>query len=667
MNIFDYVNTRIGTENRFRFSNGNIYPITARPFGMAQFSLQTDGASAPWFFDPRSHSFEGIRLTHQASPWVGDFGQMLITPFTGEFSGDIAIDWSSYMPQKTQLLPYKIAVKPNRYDVKCELVPTCRGCIMRFSSERPIIGLALSECGSPIDFSCDGKVIKAVITSSNPVSGKVIKEYIYGELSEEPQACFVNENGVLIIKMPSDTVVRFAFGFISHEQTELSFNREVKSETFDELESQAKGEWLEYLSKIRVDGDEERKKTFYSCLYRAFLYPITFYEIDKNGMPVHFNADTQRTEKGYYYTDNGFWDTYRTVYPLFAILIPEKTVEMAEGFINHGIETEWLPKWITAGEMGFMPGTLIEAVIAECAVNGLIDRDLLKKTLELLKKNAYLPGSENSGRTGIAEYIKHGFVSVNYKESINQTMDSAYGDSCIAQVAEIAGDLTLAEELQKRSFNYKNLFDKDTLFFRAKKTSGEFADNGFSPYTWGGANCECSYFQNRFSAVFDIDGMVMLYGGKEVFENKLDEFFDLEPKYEVGGYGQEIHEMSEMACADFGQMAISNQPSFHIPWLYSAIGKREKTTTVVKNLINNAFNSGVTGFPGDEDNGTMACWYIFACLGLYPICPGSGEFVCCDPSFDKIEILGHALPKIEKNRITNKKLFDILGEKRIIK
>ena len=214
---------------------------------------------------------------------------------------------------------------------------------------------------------------------------------------------------------------------------------------------------------------------------------------------------------------------------------------------------------------------------------------------------------------------------------------------------------------------YKNLFDKDTLFFRAKKTNGEFADNDFSPYTWGGANCECSYFQNRFSAVFDIDGMVMLYGGKEVFENRLDEFFDLEPKYEVGGYGQEIHEMSEMACAEFGQMAISNQPSFHIPWLYSAIGKREKTTTVVKNLINNAFNSGVTGFPGDEDNGTMACWYIFACLGLYPICPGSGELVCCDPSFDKIEILGHALPKIEKDRITNKELLDILGEKRIIK
>lgn len=663
MNIFDYVNVWIGTENRFRFSNGNVYPITARPFGMAQFSLQTDGASAPWFFDPRSHSFEGIRLTHQASPWVGDFGQMLITPFTGGFSGNIAIDWSSYMPQKTQLLPYKIAVKPNRYDVKCELVPTCRGCIMRFSSGLPIIGLALSECGSPIDFSCDGKVIKAVITSSNPVSGKVIKEYIYGELSEEPHACFVNENGVLIIKMPSDTVVRFSFGFISHEQTELSFNREVKSETFDELEAQAKGEWLEYLSKIQVFGDEERKKTFYSCLYRAFLYPITFYEIDKNGMPVHFNTDTQRTENGYYYTDNGFWDTYRTVYPLFAILIPEKTAEMAEGLINHGLETGWLPKWITAGEMGFMPGTLIEAVIAECAVNGLIDRDLLKKTLKLLKKNAYLPGSENSGRTGIAEYIKHGFVSVNYKESINQTMDSAYGDSCIAQVAKIAGDLTLAEELQKRSSNYKNLFDKDTLFFRAKKTNGEFADNDFSPYTWGGANCECSYFQNRFSAVFDIDGMVMLYGGKEVFENRLDEFFDLEPKYEVGGYGQEIHEMSEMACAEFGQMAISNQPSFHIPWLYSAIGKREKTTTVVKNLINNAFNSGVTGFPGDEDNGTMACWYIFACLGLYPICPGSGELVCCDPSFDKIEILGHALPKIEKDRITNKELFDILGER----
>jgi len=664
MNNLNYVNTLIGTENRFRFSNGNVYPVTARPFGTAQFTLQTDGGAAPWFFDPHSRSFEGIRLTHQASPWVGDFGQMLITPFTGDFSGNTAIDWSSYLPQKTELLPYKISVKPNRYGVKCELAPTCRGCIMRFISEQPTVGIAFSACGSPIEFFPDGKTIKCVITSANPVSGKKIKEYVYGELSEEPSACFVNEKGVLIIKMSTNTIVRLAFGFVSEKQTELNFERELRSENFDEIEEQAKNEWTEYLSKINVEGNEERKKTFYSCLYRAFLYPITFYDIDENGFPVHFNTDTQKAEKGYYYTDNGFWDTYRTVYPLLAILIPDKVAEMVQGFINHGLETGWLPKWITAGEMGFMPGTLIEAVIAECAVNGLIASDLLKEVLNLLKKNAFEKGSGNSGRTGIDEYIKHGFVSTNYKESINHTMDSAYGDSCIAKVAEIAGDMTLSEELTKRSYNYRNLFDVKSLFFRSKKTSGEFADDGFSPYKWGDCNCECSYFQNRFSAVFDIDGMVALYGGTENFESKLDEFFNLEPKYEVGGYGQEIHEMSEMACADFGQMAISNQPSFHIPWLYSAIGKREKTTLAVKNLVNNAFCSGVDGFPGDEDNGTMACWYVFACLGFYPICPGSGEFVCCDPSFEKIEISGRVFPKFEKDRITNKELTEILSGKK---
>ena len=663
MNVFDYVNTWIGTENRFRFSNGNIYPITALPFGTAQFTLQTDGGAAPWFFDPHSRSFEGIRLTHQASPWVGDFGQMLITPFTGEFSGDAISSWSSYNPQATELLPYKMSVSPNRYAVKCELVPTCRGCVMRFVSDSETFGIAFSACGSQIEFLSDGKVIKAVITSVNPVSGKKIKEYVYGELSEEALSYYVNEKGALIIKAKKVTELSLAFGFISDKQTELNFNREVKLKSFDELEKQAKNEWIEYLSKIKVEGDEERKRVFYSCLYRAFLYPITFYEIDENGTPVHFNTDTQEIRTGYYYTDNGFWDTYRTVYPLFAILIPDKAAEMVGGFINHGLETGWLPKWITAGEMGFMPGTLIEAVIAECAVNGLIAPDLLKKALELLKKNAFIKGTGNSGRTGIDEYIKYGFVSENYKESINHTMDSAYGDSCIAVVAKLAGDYALSGQLFKRSLNYKNLFDKKTLFFREKSVNGEFTGDRFSPYKWGGGNCECSYFQNRFSAVFDIDGMVELYGGTSVFESKLDEFFNLKPKYEVGGYGQEIHEMSEMACADFGQMAISNQPSFHIPWLYSAIGKREKTTAAVKNLINNAFGSGIDGFPGDEDNGTMACWYIFSCIGFYPICPGSGEFVCCDPSFEKIEILGQVLPEFEKNKITNKELADILKGK----
>ena len=656
MSIFDYINTRIGTDNAFRYSNGNVYPVTSTPFGTAQFTLQTDGDAAPWFYNPRSHSFEGIRLTHQASPWVGDFGQILLTPFTGKFSGYTAKDWSSYIPEKTQILPYKISVKPNRYNVKCELTPTCRGCCIRFVSESETVGLSLSGCGSDSTFEIKGRNITGVVISKNPVTEKIAKEYIYGELSEDPVSCEKNESGVLMIKFPANTVARLAFGFVSPEQTKLNFKRELFGKTFEEIENAAKTEWQNALLKIEVKGDEDLKKVFYSCMYRACLYPMTFYEIDKNGENVHFNPDTRKVEKGRYYTCNGFWDTYRTVYPFLSLVMPEKAAEAVEGFINHGTETGWLPKWLTIGELGFMPGSLIESVIAESAVNGLIGGDLLKKAYELLKKNAFVSGGGLFGRRGLEEYEKSGFVPREIRESVNQTFDFSYGDWCVARVAEIAGDYESAEKLFSRSLSYKNLFDKNSGFFRSKDKNAKFSDKEFSPYEWGGDNCECSSWQNAFSAIFDIDGMADLYGGTDKFEKKLDDFFAAPPVYEAGAYGQEIHEMSEMACADFGQMAISNQPSFHIPWLYSAIGKKQKTEYYVEKLVKEAFKSDIDGFPGDEDNGTMACWFIFACLGFYPLCPGSGEFVCSKPLFDEIKICGGVLQKKYGDKITLKEL-----------
>ena len=663
MSIFDYINTRIGTDNGFRYSNGNVYPVTSTPFGTAQFALQTDGGAAPWFYNPRSHSFEGIRLTHQASPWVGDFGQILLTPFTGEISGEVAKDWSSYIPEKTQILPYKISVTPNRYGVTCELTPACRGCCVRFASKSEIVGLLLSECGSKASFEINGREITGVVVSENPVSGNKAKEYIYGELSNAPFSAEKRESGALTIKFPVNTEIRLAFGFVSPEQTKLNFKRELGGKTFDEIENSAKTEWENVLSKIEVNGNEDLKKIFYSCMYRAFLYPMTFYEVDKSGETVHFNPDTQKIEKGYYYTCNGFWDTYRTVYPFLSLIMPEKAAEAVEGFINHGTETGRLPKWLTIGELGFMPGSLIESVIAESAVNGLIGGDLLKKAYDLLKKNAFVYDSGSGGRCGLEEYEKCGFVPREIRESINQTFDFSYGDWCVARVAEIVKDEEVAKKLFSRSHSYKNLFDEKTGFFRSKSKDGKFSDKKFSPYEWGGDNCECSSWQNSFSAIFDINGMADLYGGTDKLEKKLDDFFAAPPLYEAGAYGQEIHEMSEMACAGLGQMAISNQPSFHIPWIYSAIGKKQKTEYYVEKLVKEAFKSDFEGFPGDEDNGTMACWFIFACLGFYPLCPGSGEFVCSKPLFNEIKICGAVLPEKYGEKITLKELRDLINRK----
>src|SRR5699024_1826322 len=244
---------------------------------------------------------------------------------------------------------------------------------------------------------------------------------------------------------------------------------------------------------------------------------------------------------------------------------------MLEGFINDYIYGGWLPRWISIGEVGCMPSTLIDAVIADAAVKGLISHELLEKALEGMIKHATTAGPEDRyGRNGVESYVKLGYVPYNEQdESVNLTLDAAYGDFCIAQVAKVLGKTDIEQEYLERAKNYRHLFDRETKFMRARHTDGSFRPN-FDPYSWGKDYTESSAFQPSFFVPHDIAGLVDLYGGKEAFLQNLDQLFAAEPRFKVGGYGCEIHEMSEMAAVDFGQCAISNQPSFHIPFLYAA-------------------------------------------------------------------------------------------------
>ena len=212
------------------------------------------------------------------------------------------------------------------------------------------------------------------------------------------------------------------------------------------------------------------------------------------------------------------------------------------------------------------------------------------------------------------------------KESVNLTLDAAYGDFCIAQTAQVLGYADIENEYRPLAKNYKNIFDPATGFMRGRDTNGEMAPD-FNPCRWGGEYTEGSAWQNSFAVPHDVEGLAELYGGREKLLARLDELFAMPPDYLVGGYGTEIHEMTEMAAADFGQCAISNQPSFHLPYLYAALGEPDKAAYWVEKMCREAFSYREDGFPGDEDNGTMSAWYIFSCLGFYPLCPGKPEYV----------------------------------------
>lgn len=638
MDKLSVVNTKIGTLNSNRYSNGNIYPICAMPFGMAHWTIQTDGNRGNWFYSPMDKSFEGIRLTHQPSPWVGDYGHVLFLPFSGKYYENSS--YSAYRPSETIFQPHYINFYLYRYQIRGEFVPTERGGVMHIlNASNEETGFLVSGFGE-IEMEIEDQEICLRTNAQTYPRFKGLREYIYMRFSVRPNRIEKQaDNRYIVCFTEKEVDIRMATSFISDEQAKVTFNYEINHKKFEDLKLDAEKAWNEKLELIDVSNENEaRYKTFYSCLYRMFLYPRKFYEIDKTGKIYHYNADINKVFEGVYYNDNGFWDTYKTVYPLFNIIQPNLVREMIEGFVNHYEESGWLPNWISGGEIGGMPGTLIEAVIADAAVKGNITGDLLRRAYSALVKNAYVKGDTlQQGRRGIEDYLEYGYVTEKYPSAVNNTLDSCYGDFCIAQVARLVGDNKTREVLEKRSKNYKMLFDSRYGFMRAKDKNGHFKEE-FDPYEWGGENCEGSFWQNSFSVYHDIEGLAVLYGGKGQLCRKLDELFAASPIFHVGTYHMEIHEMSEMAMANFGQCAISNQPSFHIPWLYALLGEEEKTEYWVEKIVDEAFSSNEDGFPGDEDNGSMAGWYVFACLGFYPVCPGKNEYAYSKPLFNSIKI-----------------------------
>ena len=645
MKYCSFVNTKQGSKSTHRYSNGNTLPLVQLPFGMASFAPQTE-SDKRWYYHPDSRSLEGIRLTHQPSPWIADYGAFVLMPQNKKLGASGDSRWSGYRPEDAVLTPYYLKTRFLRSKSVFELTPTERGaCVKITFDEDGDNYLSVLPVTGWYSFRLDGNTLYA--STNMHMSGEAVKfrSYLvirFPENSVDPEGTLTScgkgfkkakkahgiGRGIHIKLNNKTTEIKLAISYISFEQALKNLDSELSGKSFSEVENAAEEKWEECLSRIRIESDDEKLiKTFYSCMYRAFLYPHKCYEF-ADGKPVHYCPHDGSVHGGVRYTDNGFWDTYRTVYPLFSLIAKDELREMLKAFINEYRESGWLPRWLSIGECGCMPSTLIDAVICDGAVKGFIDKADLETALEgMIHHSEKNSGKRNFGRNGAESYCKLGYVPYDEeKESVNLTLDAAYGDWCIAEIAKILGKTDIEAKYRKRALNYQNLFDKETGFMRAKNKKGEFRPD-FTPFGWGRDYTEGSAWQTSFAVPHDIEGLAELYGGREKLIEKIDELFAAPPEYEVIGYGSEIHEMTEMAAVDFGQCAISNQPSFHIPYIYSALGDVEKTAYWVRKLCNNAFSYENDGFPGDEDNGTTAAWFIFSVLGLYPFCPGKPEFV----------------------------------------
>ena len=634
--ILESIDTRFGTASKHAFSRGNTLPYTGVPFGMNYFVPQTSNQEGSWFFDPHLPIFQGIRLTHQPSPWIGDYSWLLLTPVAGEISGDTLFHrQSSYNLDRAIFNPHYLRIFSERYQIETQLTPTCYGASIQL---RQTQGKALSIYLHADD---DLTVDQADKQTLN------LRQSGLTESNKSPLVMFTAlafSKDILSIKQEgrdwridlagAEVQVQLATSFISKEQARFN----LPSKDFEETKADAKESWEDLLGRFDVVETGPVDRTFFDhCLYRIFLFPQTFYEVNEQGESIHIDLASGTIKPGLLFTNNGFWDTFRTSFPLFALIIPEHYRQFLEGFLNSYRDTGYLPKWLAPDERGMMPGTLIDGVLADSACKDMapeLEEEFLKAMVETATKSD--PKAIN-GRHGLSQYQEIGYLSTDYHESVSHTLDYAYSDFCISTCAAKLGQEELAQTYAHYSKNYQNLFDPETGYMRARDVDGNFRPD-FSPYSWGRDYAECSAIQASLGVLHDISGLSQLMGGKEAFSNYLLKVCQSLPLFETTGYGYEIHEMSEMATAPFGQLAISNQPSFHVPYLFRYSNVPQYTSLLIKTLRQKAFRAGWDAYPGDEDNGSLSAWYVWSALGFYPTCPGKATYDLGIPLFDHLRV-----------------------------
>ena len=634
--ILETIDTRYGTDNSHSISHGNTLPYTGAPFGMNYFVPQSSHTDGSWFFNPDSPIFQGIRLTHQPSPWIGDYSWLLITPVSEKIQhSDIYHRQSSYRPDESIFQPHYLKINSNRYQISTELTPSRYGARFRMTNQReqPISLILHSEANATFRQVDAYTLFGSLREETQPAKQPLVMHVCLRFDQPIKKQSFLDQDLVLDFEQ-GQLQFSLATSFISEKQALIN----LPQSSFDELKEETKQDWEAFLHRFDiVDQGKIDRRMFDQALYRLFLFPQTFYELDAEGQEIHWDFTHQTVQPGKLFTNIGFWDGFRTSFPLLALMAPDTYHNFLEGFLNFYKETGFLPKWLAPDERGMMPGTLIDGVIADAAAKNLIpdlEKDLFQAMLETAEKD---DPSKRYGRQGASDYQTLGYLPFDYQESVSHSLDYSYSDFCIASLANKLQQKSVAQRYSQQSLNYQHLFDPETGYMRAKDRKGQFRPD-FSPYTWGRDYAECSAIQNTLSIFHDIEGLKNLMGGQTAFTDYLTKLCQDQPFFDVTGYGYEIHEMSEMATAHFGQLAISNQPSFHIPYLFRYSDKPEYTSLLIKSLREQGFRPGWQAFPGDEDNGSLSAWYIWSAIGLYPTCPGKPFYNLGIPLFNHLRL-----------------------------
>ena len=655
----EYVSPLVGTQSTFELSTGNTYPAIARPWGMNFWTPQTGKMGDGWQYVYTANKIRGFKQTHQPSPWINDYGQFVIMPVVGspEFDQDKRASWFSHKGEIAKAYYYKVYLA--EHDVVTELTPTDRAALFRFTfpeNDHSYIVVDALDKGSYVKvIPEENKIIGYTTKNSGGVPDNFKNYFIIqfdkpftykatfadGTLSEGNVEQQANHAGAVIgFKTKKGEIVhaKVASSFISYEQAAINM-KELGNDSFDTLVQKGKEAWNDVLSKIEVEGGNlDQYRTFYSCLYRSLLFPRKFYELDANGKVVHYSPYNGQVLPGYMYTDTGFWDTFRCLFPFLNLMFPSVNKEMQEGLINTYKESGFFPEWASPGHRGCMVGNNSASVLVDAYMKGVKVEDLktLYEGLIHGTENVH-PKASSTGRLGYEYYNELGYVPYDVKinENAARTLEYAYDDWCIYKLAkDLKRPKTEIDLFAKRAMNYKNLFDKETNLMRGKNKDGKFMAP-FSPLKWGDAFTEGNSWHYSWSVFHDPQGLIDLMGGKDVFVQMLDSVFAVPPIFDDSYYGGVIHEIREMTVMNMGNYAHGNQPIQHMIYMYNYAGEPWKAQYWLRQVMNRMYTPGPDGYCGDEDNGQTSAWYVFSALGFYPVCPGTTQYVMGAPLFKK--------------------------------
>ena len=654
----ELVNPLMGTQSVHQFSTGNTYPAVATPWGMNFWTPQTGKMGDGWAYTYTDTRIRGFKQTHQPSPWINDYGQFSLMPVTGapEFDEERRASWFGHKAETSK--PYYYSVYLAEYDVVAEITPTDRAAVFRFTfpeGDDSYVVVDAFDKGSYVKIEPEKRRVTGYTTRNsggvpdnfrNWFVVEFDRDFEYtatfadGERSEALEQQAGHAGGIVGFRTRrgEQVTARVASSFISLEQA-LRNLQEVGERGFDEVCAAAKQRWNDVLGRIEIrEGDLDHRRTFYTCLYRSTLFPRKFYEFDAQGRPCHYSPYNGEVLPGYMYTDTGFWDTFRCLFPLLNLVYPSVNHEIQEGLVNAYRESGFYPEWASPGHRDCMVGNNSASVVADAYLKGVRVEDTATLYRGLVDgANKVHPSVRSTGRWGYDYYNRLGYVpyDVGIRENAARTLEYAYDDWCIYRMAKALGRPQEEVDLYaQRARNYRNLFDSRTKLMRGRNADGSFAEP-FSPFKWGDAFTEGNSWHYTWSVFHDPQGLIDLMGGRERFAGMLDSVFVVPPVFDESYYGSVIHEIREMQVMNMGNYAHGNQPIQHMIYLYNYAGQPWKAQYRLRQVMERFYSATPDGYCGDEDNGQTSAWYVFSALGFYPVCPGSDQYVLGSPLFEK--------------------------------